>query len=287
MKKIFVLVFASISTFYFSQQKIIVTDFETQKPIPYAKLILKGKDYYRNTEENGEITLEKDEEVSEIQSFGYENLLVQENKAMYFLKPKVIEIDEVTLVKPKFAHSFKIGSLKTHGFFGGGGSSGKTNIWGKIITFDYVKKSQIFIKKISFKTESSKKNVVIKLLVFENNKGLPGELLLSEEVVCKEGFNKLQEFSPKHLTFPKEGVIVAFEWILNETNRTEVKMTIKDSQITKKIIRFLPDISGCKEEEPRTISGSLVDGDWNFQRTYFSNEPRFKFNPAIQLELTD
>ena len=63
MKKIFVLVFTSISTFYFSQQKIIVTDFETQKPIPYAKLILKGKDYYRNTEENGEITLEKDEEV--------------------------------------------------------------------------------------------------------------------------------------------------------------------------------------------------------------------------------
>ena len=286
MKKIFVLVFASISTFYFSQQKITVSDAENQKPIPYAKLILKGKDYYRNTEENGEITLEKDEEVSEIQSFGYENLLVQENKAKYFLKPKVIEIDEVTLVKPKFAHSFKIGSLKTYGSFGGGFKK-LSSFWGKIITSKISVDKLLFIKNIRFKTTSDKENVVIKIVIFENSNGLPGEVLRSEEIVCKIGKNKTQEFEPKLLVFPKEGVIVGFEWVLNETNKYESTMIVDDLGTKEKIELYLPHLSGSKEEDGNLIWGSLKDGSWKFRKIEQTERFKHKFNPAIEVELTD
>jgi len=97
---------------FYAQQQTQIVDSETQKPIPYAKLILKGKDYYKNTEGNGEISLEKDEEISEIQAFGYENLKVGNFATKFLLKPKFIEINEVEIARPKFQKSFKIGVIK-------------------------------------------------------------------------------------------------------------------------------------------------------------------------------
>jgi hypothetical protein len=63
IKKISISTFSLFSILSFSQTQIKVLDSENQKPIPYAKIILKGKDYYINTEENGEINLEKNEEI--------------------------------------------------------------------------------------------------------------------------------------------------------------------------------------------------------------------------------
>ena len=95
MIKIFTALFFILSLSIFSQNRIKILDSEKQKLIPYAKLILKDKDYYKNTEESGEITLEQGEEISEIQSFGYENFQVKQVQKTYLLKPKFTDIDEV------------------------------------------------------------------------------------------------------------------------------------------------------------------------------------------------
>jgi len=71
------------SAFTFSQ-KIKILDEETWNPIPYAKLLLKDKDYYKNTEENGETILESGEEIAEIQSFGYENFKAEKYQQTCF-----------------------------------------------------------------------------------------------------------------------------------------------------------------------------------------------------------
>lgn len=111
MQKLITLTLALFSSFILSQQ-IKVLDEETRNPIPYAKLILKDKDYYKNTEENGETFLENNEEISEIQSFGYENLKVENYKNIYLLKEKFTEIDEVKIVRPQLSKSFKLGKVK-------------------------------------------------------------------------------------------------------------------------------------------------------------------------------
>jgi hypothetical protein len=59
LKKINFSVFVSLSTTVFSQTQIKVLDAENKTNVPYAKIILKGKDYYKNTEQNGDVTLEK------------------------------------------------------------------------------------------------------------------------------------------------------------------------------------------------------------------------------------
>lgn len=276
----------SCSVFYAQQQTQIV-DAETQKPIPYAKLILKDKDYYKNTEENGEIRLKKDEEISEIQAFGYENLKVGNFATKFLMKPKFIEINEVEIARPKFEKNYKIGSLKVKGSFGAGFNQITSSFWGKVITFNTYKDELLFIKKISFKTIASNKNVIIRLLIYENINGFPGEILRSEEITCKAGHNKLQEFSPKQISFPKEGIIIGFEWIFNETNRYETSVMMNDTGETKKVFMFSPALAGSDDEESNTIFGSLSEGKWKFQKIVYSNEKRFRFNPAIQIELTN
>ena len=132
MKKIILFTVLLFSSLTFSQ-KISILDEETRSPIPYAKLILKDKDYYKNTEENGQAQLENTEEISEIQSFGYENLKVEKYQTVYLLKPKFTEIEEVEISKPTFSENFKIGKIeKSSTFFGA-----RTTMWsvGKEIKF--------------------------------------------------------------------------------------------------------------------------------------------------------
>jgi hypothetical protein len=84
LKKINFSVFVSLSTTVFSQTQIKVLDAENKTNVPYAKIILKGKDYYKNTEQNGDVTLEKDEEIDHIESFGYENYSVSKKIIFIF-----------------------------------------------------------------------------------------------------------------------------------------------------------------------------------------------------------
>jgi len=289
MKKILVLVFASITSYYFSQQKIIVTDAETQKPIPYAKLILKGKDYYRNTEENGEITLEKDEEVSEIQSFGYENLLVQENKTKYFLKPRVIEIDEVTLVKPKFAKELTIGKFgrRNMSFF-----ASKTT-WTVV---DFVKNDfpveKLYIKKLKFASDVYRTvdEATINLVFYRNENGRPSNKKVKNYVVvCKKGENITEvDFSKNPIPFPEEGYFIGFEWIINEQNKYSYHTTIVHSDGAKEKHVLVEHVAPTIITQKSNVT-NLFSLSWDKWRTLFqNNKPNNEdLKLSLQLELTD
>jgi len=286
--KIFFTLALIISSTLVLAQKIKILDAETREPIPYAKIILNGKDYYKNTEKDGEIVLEKDEQISSVEYFGYENLKVEKYKSVYFLKPKFTEITEVQIAKPKYQNNIKIGSLKTYGSFGGGINRTSSAFLGKVITFNNEKNETLFIKKISFKTISYKPNTVIRIMIYENVNGLPGEILQSEEITCKAGINKLHEFFPKQMRFPKEGIVVGFEWILNENNLYETTMKMKGSNESKKVFSFYPQISGSKEDTNKDrIIGVYNEGKWHFQSVEDSGYVKIKYNPAIQLELTN
>ena len=296
------------SVFY--TQKISVLDAETQKPIPYAKLILKGKDYYRNTEENGEITLEKDEEVSEIQSFGYENLLVQENKAKYFLKPKVINIKEVQLEKPKFENSKNVGTLNGDIF----GFGGLAATWTVANFFPYQENySQTkFIKSVRFLSNFNKKSKgKIKLVFYKNEDGRPSENIWKTYIVeCKKA-EKLTEYKlERPIPFPHDGLYVGFEWIVNKENTFKQKLHLKTDSTWNVVyrdyntIRILADKTSKPEmwvlgkliwdtsEGMQSKSGPFHQEGWLKYEDFVNkdfNYTKDDFNKrlSVQLELTD
>lgn len=263
-------------------QNVQVLDLENKKPVPYAKIILKNKDYYKNTEENGEITLEKDEEILEIQSFGYENFQVEQTQQTYLLKPKFIDIDEVKIAKPKSSKTFTIGKVAKEGTFYGVNSI----IWmvAKEIKND-VSEESLFVQSLKFYSKLySKKTATIKVNIYYNDNGIPGELYQSVIVTCFKN-KKITEYTfPKAFLLPKEGIIVGFEWILNKENSYQ-KMMIMNG-VKKEITAHDPMIGSIKETPKNLIIGNLSNEGWTFVNNS-NNNNRSIGNLGVELKLTN
>lgn len=282
MTRIFIITFVFITQFFLSQKQFKVLDIETQKPVPYAKIILKNKDYYKNTEENGEIMLEKDEEISEIQSFGYENFQVEQTQQAYLLKPKFADIDEVKIAKPKSSKTFTIGKVAKESTFYGVNSI----IWmvAKEIKND-ISEEPLFVQSLKFHSRLvSKKSATIKVNIYYNENGIPGELYKSIIVTCFKNKKITEYIFPKAFLLPKEGIIVGFEWILNQENSYK-KMMIMNGE-KKEITAHDPMIGSIKETPKNIIIGNLSDKSWKFANGS-NNNNRSIGNLGIELKLTN
>lgn len=282
MIKIFSFAMAFLCSLSYSQQQIQVLDAETQKPVPYAKLILKGKDYYRNTEENGKITLEKDEEPAEIESFGYENFRTEKFQSVYLLKPKFIDIAEVEIVRPKLSKSFKIGVVKkTNNFYGAGNINWSV---GKEIKNELLSEP-LFVKSLKFYAKlHQKKSATIKLNIYRSDTGVPAEIYRSYVITCYKNKKFTEYIFEKPLSLPKEGFIIAFEWIFNNENQFQQVMIFNGKK--KTVIAHEPMIGAIQDEPKNIILGHLIDGRWNYNNS--SNHVSHKMgNLGIELELTN
>ena len=279
MKKIILFTVLLFSSLTFSQ-KISILDEETRSPIPYAKLILKDKDYCKNTEENGQAQLENTEEISEIQSFGYENLKVEKYQTVYLLKPKFTEIEEVEISKPTFSENFKIGKIeKSSTFFGA-----RTTMWsvGKEIKILNFPKKRLYVKSLKFSSRLNEKHsATIKVNFYYNENGLPGHIYKSMIITCFKNKKYTEYIVQKPFTFPKEGVIIGFEWIFNNENAYQKKTLIQGK--TELVIAHEPLIGAINENSNNFITGSISNGDWVFTNVSSSSIG----NIAIQLELTN
>lgn len=289
IRKLIIISFLTASALFLSQTQIKVVDEETQEPVPYAKLILKGKDYYKNTEENGVITLEQNEEIDHIESFGYENQSIAKVNNVYFLSPKFKDIEGIKISKPKFTKIYTIGSVKKNHF---GFMSG-------LITWEVLnffanpdKDDKTYIKKIRILTEvkKTKRDAVFNLVFYENTEGHAGSEKLKNIVAsCKKGKNITEvDFSGNPITFPKEGLFIGVEWIMNEQNHYLDTITVIHADGTKeknKIVdRINPFFYGYKSSSPN-ITGRISGNPQN------NTNSVFKFanahNLSMEIEITN
>ncbi len=288
VKKISTSIILLLSISGFSQIQIKVLDAENKNPVQYAKLILKDKDYYKNTEENGEATLEKNEEISGIESFGYENLVVTKQENMYFLPPKFKQIESIEITKPKFSENFKVGSAKQDNF----GFMANNNSWNIVELF---KKNftdeKIFIKKIRIPTEvkKTKSDAVFNLVMYENINGKPSPQKLKNILVtCKKGKNITEiDFSKNPITFPKEGLFIGVEWIINVQNHYLDKITIihqdGSKEKNKVVDRTNPFFFGYDSQNSNTLGKSQNGWYKIFNEKIIPNQ----YNLSLEVELTN
>lgn len=281
---------AFLCSFCYAQQQIQILDAETQKPIPYAKLILKGKDYYRNTEESGVTTLKKDEQISEIQSFGYESFKAEKYQSVYLLKPKFIDIAEVEIVRPKFQKTFKIGNIKNNDM----GFSASTMSWVVVDLFKAeASNERLFIKKIRIptKVEKSIKEATFNLVFYDNENGKPSKDKINSILVsCKKGKSTTEiDLSKAPIQFPKNGFFIGFEWIVNEQNKYTYVTDIKypDGKRSKNITQqgIAPKFQGYESEVSNIFSFS-GDSQWHniLNKKKINNS---NYSLSIELELTN
>lgn len=285
MKKFLIIIYIFFVCFIASQQKIKVIDAENNQPIPYAKIIFIGKDYSKNTEENGGFTLSESEEIDKIVCFGYEDFLVKTNQNVYSLKPKYKEIDNVEISKPINANSFTLGEIiknSNHSFIA------SKNTWGVVDLFKNDENtSKTFIKKIKFlsKVVDIKNPAKINLVFYKNENGKPSNEIWKSFIISCEKGKKINEvsFEKNPILFPKEGVFIGFEWIMNEENSYTKKVTNNypdGTKTTEKNTYINPSIF-CQDSEQNNLFIIIKSRSIKFNNTK-------KFNRlSIEIDLTD
>lgn len=287
IKKLSTTTFLLFSVFSFSQIQIKVLDAENKKPIPYAKLIFQDKTYYKNTEENGETTLEKDEKITKVESFGYESANIVSQQNIYHLKPKFTNIEAIEISKPKYEKTYTIGSTKEDNF---GFMSGLIT-W-EVLNFfaNKNKDEKTYIKKVKILTDvrKTKQDAVFNLVFYENIEGhTDSEKLKNIVVTCKKGKNITEvDFSKHPITFPKEGLFIGVEWIMNEQNHYLDKITVLHSDGTKeknKIVdRVNPFFFGNKSTSEDTF-GRLSENTKEDARKGFKLANKHRLSMEIEI----
>lgn len=215
MKQLFLLFSLCTSLVLFAQEDFDVSiNSKKTMPIAYAKVTFEGKYYYKNTDGNGKLKLEKGEKISKISAIGFEDFFPENNRKEYTLIAKEPIEKGNTLSKNKI--KITIGKLnKKTNLYGGATDAASTQV--QYIPYKDSYPEIAFIKKISFLSSfSTKKKQPIILRLYKNNNGQPGEPYgsIAFIVECKPGrsINKI-DFSKNNIVFPKEGLFVGLEWI--------------------------------------------------------------------------
>ncbi len=274
----------------FAQQKITILDAETKLPIPFAKIIFENS--YRNTEENGEITLTANDLIKEIEAFGYEKPIIEKAKTIYLLVPKPISIEEVVLLRPKNIHTFVLGKIEKKRSVGFGSSN---TTW---TVADFVKSEthfpkNLFIKKIRFSQEvKNKKNATIRLSLYQIENGKPSDEPWKSYIANCTSKNNIAELdlSKNAVPMPEEGIFIGFEWIINSVNTYQHAAFVKESENSKAKRKLVWSTNPIIHTQPIKSESNLwvtVANQWKYWGNFTFNKYREHAQIAMEVELTD
>ena len=289
MKKLFALLFFQ-SIVISAQTKVKIIDEETQNIIPYATVIFKNRNTYKNAENDGSIEIFKDENIAEIKAYGYEILKVNNFQNTYSLKPIYKNIDDIEIYKSRNTIPIKTEKIKKEIFKQSLGSSASNLIILNLFKYksDYPKIT--FIKRIRFLSEVDyKPSATINIVLYKNINGKPSdEEWKSYLVVCKRGKNVTElSLENKNIIFPNEGLFVGFEWILNEENKYEEKAIIEkpDGKYKREINSSTnPHILTQKSSETTIYLKSKIIPINSFEFQFPKNERR---SLSLELDLSN
>ena len=290
-EKRFLLVFFLLGFYTSAQIRGVVKDSISGESIPYVNIWVENETIGTTSDVNGSFSLEiKEEKVLVFSALGYEIKKGSSKKEIIFLSPKVFELNEVVIERPKFQKeieigeklqkkairiSDKVGNLKAHYF---------------PFRESYTKSR--FIKKVKVFTQSQIANAKFKLRVLSvNSKGFPDADLIEEEIIVtvKKGRNEnVINFEKYNLVFPENGVFIVFETLFLDTNKSQTSFA---NQKTK-AITYEPGLSYNFVEEENSFVFT-AKGWYKFprqpkgQKGYFKIYDNKVFEPAINLILTD
>ena len=290
--------FLLVSQFVFSQIKGVVKDSISGEPIPYVNIWVESETIGTTSEPNGSFSLDiKEEKVLVFSALGYEVKKASSKTDIILLKPKVFELKEVVVSRPKRNKKIKINVFKKNKikvFYGAGLNP-------TIIAKRIEPKEQIFkfpyLKEINFFTSCQISKAKIILRFFEiDDEGKPGNDLLDENIIIEvkkgELSNKLN-LEKYNIRIPHEGFYIAFEWMIIDDNKHIFTYTLNeqvDKKITKKGMNYQPSIGTIPSDN--STSWQYSKGKWfrreKFEKDINVSDYQYKYGElAIELTLTN
>lgn len=209
-----------------AQLKGVVKDSISGEPISYVNIWVENETIGTTSEANGSFSLDvKKDKTIVFSVLGYEKKKLKgRDVGIVQLNPIAYELDEVILLNKKQSKQVEIGNIKNAIFqsFDNG-----PKVEAKYFPYkdSYIKTK--YIKEVTIFTDSRIDNATIKLHFYSvDEKGAPGPELLTKDLIfnLKKGVIKHRfSVSDYDLVFPKNGLFVAYEKLLIESNKTGTK----------------------------------------------------------------
>jgi hypothetical protein len=228
-----ILFFLVVSQFALSQIKGVVKDSISGEPIPYVNIWVDGENIGTTSEIDGSFVLDvKEEKVLISSALGYEIKKSSSKNEIILLKPKVFQLNEVVIERPKFQKEIEIGNFSKPESYHISGNLDWSNA--KYFKYETRFEDTKFVKKIKIKTRSKVNNAKFKIRIFSVNKeGYPEKDILSEDIIVtvKKGKRKnVIDISNFKVDFPKEGLFIVYEVLKIETNKYIFQYTNEGSK---------------------------------------------------------
>ncbi|NHM02746.1 carboxypeptidase-like regulatory domain-containing protein [Flavobacterium difficile] len=286
MKKFILLFLFTLSAK--AQIKGVVRDSITNEPIAYVSIWVENKIIGITSEENGSFELHVSENETVIFSvLGYETKTVLASKiSEVLLTQKTIEIPEVVISAPLKSKQIEIGDVKKEFYL----PETQTMPWlfARKFNLDANNLDVKYINELIYFTKSEVENGIFRVRVFEvNENGLPGDDLISEEVIVnvKKGKHKtIVNISKYNIQIPEKGIVVCFESLILEQNKyVQVAHSIQPKK-KYEYINYSPHIGYFHNDNIETYHKR--SGKW----VSFSKEYNKKNNhpiPAINITLSN
>jgi hypothetical protein len=274
-----------------AQIKGFVVDDKNQ-PIPYVNIWVENENIGTTSEENGSFTIyvEDQNKVLILSALGFEIKKVKVSEAeKVVLKRIIFQLDEVVISKKSGAVEVEIGDSKNINLSYLSGA--KPLIFAKRFNYSNDFSKTPFIKNTIIFTKNEIKNATFKLRIFGVDKeGGPGLDLLNEDIIVKVKKGKREnkiDLTTYNLLIPKNGIFIAFESMIIDSNKFELKYKESNSKKIKEQVAYAPNIVCNAVELENTFEYS--GGKW-IQRKKSVSEDIYKnkvIEPAINLTLTN
>ncbi len=296
MKKLLLLLFILLSNLSYGQIKAVVVNSTTKEKVPYVNIWVMNEDIGTTSSTEGAFELKIDEpKAIRFSAIGYETKIMNadEINASVELQPSVTSLAELVVTPKEFTREVTVGAFKKSDIKSHFGCATTPGILARYFEYKEEYDETVFLKKIKMLTRSKIKDAKFNLHFYRvNENGEPGADILSENFIgtAPKGRKIIEtDLSDYHIAFPKEGLFVAVEWLLIESNKHEYEAYIDGSNKKGAVISHEPDFGTI----PIKSEGScwhFVQGKWR-SMSMIPETPDYPFSNhlmlAVELTLTN
>jgi hypothetical protein len=263
-----------------------VIDASTGQPIQYASVFMKGQDKGASTDLKGFFRLDQVGINTPliVSSIGYETLeFISKEKSRIELVPKVYRLPEIKVVPKKHKLKLTIDPLKKIKYKSFISPAGEYPwILTKFFGYRQEYKSTPFIKQIQIMTlchlDSATFNVRV---IAAGSNGDPGNDILDKNLIisAKKGEELTAvNLSDLNISFPENGLYIAFEWLIVDQNKSQNLQLQRSS--------YAPMI-GIVPDDNNSEIWMYSKGGWYKSKLFYNPGQTKTGQIAVELTLTN
>lgn len=278
------------------QSRGVVTDSVTRQPVPFVNIWVDGESIGTTSNENGEYLFSQNIMGKRIvlSSIGYKKriIVVNSEHQSILLQPEAIRLKEIVVSSKrktkakltKVGDDFKLSETKRFFFCGE-----SPYMAARYFPSDERYSKTPYLSGIEIITSSPRDSVSFNLRLYTmNEQGEPGHAAYSDNIIVttRKGINLTAvDLSDRGILFPERGLLVAFEFLIIESNKYVFKVPDQKEQTA-----YVPAL-GTFPVENEDSSWIYYQGSW--QRTKRNQgvpqqayDGRYS-NVAIRITLSD